>query len=82
MLRGRGRWFGTGKWVARCLRALDPALERRFSAAFEALFARHHAAPLIALAVAELARHGGLLFDGYESQAEESARLAQEPEPG
>jgi Nucleotidyltransferase domain len=81
-LRGRGAWFGTGKWVARCLKALDPALERQFSAAFEALFARHDARPVIALAEAELARHGGLLFDGYESQAETSSRMAEDQEAG
>jgi hypothetical protein len=79
MLRGRGRWFGTGKWVARCLTALDPTLEQAFSAAFEALFARHDAGPVIVLAEAELTRHGGLLFDGYLSEAEESSRLVEAP---
>jgi hypothetical protein len=36
---------------------------------------------VIALAEAELAPHGGLLFDGYESQAEASSRLAEPPAP-
>jgi predicted nucleotidyltransferase len=82
MLRGRGRWAGTAKWIPRYLKALDPALERRFTAAFEALFARADRAPLIALAEAELAPHGGPLFDGYESHADASARLAATPDAG
>jgi hypothetical protein len=82
ILRGRGRWMGTGKWIPRHLKAFDPGLERRFSTAFEALFARCDAGPVIALAEAELAPHGGLLFDGYRSESAESARLAQAPEAG
>lgn len=82
MLRGRGRWAGTGKWIPRHLAAIDPALERRFSDAFEALFARRDPAPMIALAEAELAPHGGLLFEGYRSEAETTARLAGAPEAG
>ena len=82
ILRTRGRWAGTAKWIPRYLRALDPALERRFTAAFEALFAGRDPTPVIALAEAELAPHGGPLFDGYASQAEISARLAEAPEGG
>jgi hypothetical protein len=81
-LRSRGRWAGTAKWIPRYLNALDPALEQRFSSAFEALFARHDPGPVIALAEAELAQHGGLLFEGYRSEAAESARLPAEPEAG
>jgi hypothetical protein len=80
MLRGRGQWMGTAKWIPRYLKALDPALERLFTDAFDALFTRRDAGPLIALAEAELAPHGGLLFDGYESQADASARLVEAPE--
>jgi predicted nucleotidyltransferase len=82
MLRGRGRWMGTGKWIPRHLRALDPALERRFSEAFEALFTRRDPALVIALADAEMAPHGGPLFDGYESSSAEAARLPEAPEAG
>jgi hypothetical protein len=82
MLRSRGRWAGTGKWIPRHLAAVDPALAQRFSAAFEALFARQDAAPLMALAEAELALHGGPLFDGYHSEAAATARLAKAPEAG
>jgi hypothetical protein len=81
ILRGRGAWAATGKWIPRHLKALDPALERNFSAAFEALFARHDAGPLLAFAEGALAPHGGELFEGYESQAADSARLAEHPEP-
>ena len=80
-LRGRGRWAGTAKWIPRYLKALDPALERQFTAAFEALFAGDPA-PAIALAEAELAAHGGLLFDGYLHEAEASARLPEPPDGG
>jgi len=82
MLRGRGRWAGTGKWIPRHLAAIDPALAQRFTAAFETLFARQDPAPLAALAEAELAPHGGLLFEGYQSQAPIAARLAETPEAG
>jgi hypothetical protein len=82
MLRGRGRWAATGKWIPRHLAAIDPALARRFSDAFEALLARRDPAQVIALAEAELAPHGGLLFEGYLSEAEATARLADEPEAG
>ena len=81
MLRTRGRWMGTGKWTPRHLKALDPALERRFSAAFEALFARCDAGPVIALAEAELKACGGLLFEGYRSESPETARLPAAPAP-
>jgi hypothetical protein len=80
VLRSRGRWAGTAKWIPRYLKALDPALERRFTAAFEALFARGDPAPVIALAEAELSPHGGPLFAGYVSHAEISARLAEAPD--
>ncbi len=82
ILRGRGAWAATGKWIPRHLRALDPALERDFTAAFEALFARHDAGPLIAFAEAVMAPHGGPLFEGYESLADELSRLAEDPEAG
>ena len=82
ILRGQGRWMGTGKWIPRHLRALDPALEGRFSAAFQALFARHDPRRVIALAETELAAHGGMLFDGYQVESAETARLPEPPEAG
>ncbi|WP_277964551.1 hypothetical protein [Pseudomonas sp. RIT-To-2] len=63
-LRGRGRWYGTGKWAPRLLAQIDPALAERFDRAFRGLFVSGAAAPVIQLAEEELAPHGGLLFDG------------------
>jgi hypothetical protein len=67
ILRGGDRWAGNGKWIPRTFRAYDPALADRFVAAFEALYAAKDPGPLISLAEATLAPHGGLLFDGHES---------------
>jgi hypothetical protein len=74
ILRARGEWAATAKWIPPRLRAVDPALEAAFSEAFEALFARDDPAPLIAFAEQALAPFGGFLFDGYESRSPESAR--------
>jgi hypothetical protein len=48
--------------------------------AFEALFAHLDPASFIAFAEDQLAPFGGPLFDGYRSDAAESARLAESPE--
>lgn len=63
-LRGRGHWYGSGKWVPRLLARMDPALGQRFDQAFAALFASADRAPVLALAQQELAVHGGRLFEG------------------
>ncbi|MCW0450953.1 nucleotidyltransferase domain-containing protein [Xanthomonas sacchari] len=63
-LRGRGHWYGSGKWVPRLLARMDSALGQRFDQAFAALFANADCAPVLALAQQELAVHGGRLFDG------------------
>ncbi|MFD2646147.1 nucleotidyltransferase domain-containing protein [Pseudomonas japonica] len=63
-LRGRGRWYGTGKWAPRLLSEVDASLADRFDEAFRTLFSEGKAESLIALAEAELAAHGGFLFDG------------------
>ncbi len=63
-LRGRGHWAGNGKWAPRLLAAMDADLARRFEGAFSALFAQGDSGPVIALAEAELAPHGGAFFDG------------------
>jgi hypothetical protein len=57
-LAAAGRWAGTGKWLLRELRELDPALAERW------LGARTDPA---ALAAEVLARAGGALFDGYRA---------------
>lgn len=63
-LRGRGRWYGSGKWAPRLLNAVDPALAAQFDDAFRTLFVSGNAEVLIRLADGELAPHGGFLFDG------------------
>ncbi|MBB6366749.1 hypothetical protein FHR56_001862 [Xanthomonas sacchari] len=63
-LRGRGHWYGSGKWVPRLLARMDPAVGARFEQAFATLFASADCAPVLALAQQELAAHGGRLFDG------------------
>ena len=65
MLRGRGRWNGTGKWVARALAEIDGELADRFDRAFRDLFASGAREAVIALAERELAPHGGFLFEGH-----------------
>lgn len=63
-LRGRGRWYGTGKWAPRLLNEIDQRLAQRFDEAFRALFVSGNAGLVIALAEDELSPHGGMLFDG------------------
>ena len=73
-LRGRGRWNGSGKWVPRLLAAIDEGLSDRFDAAFRALVASGASNAVIALAEAELAPHGGTLFEGDRRTAPISCR--------
>ena len=75
-LRGRGHWNGTGKWAPRLLTKVDAGLGSRFDNAFRALIADGDCGPVIALAYAELAPHGGPLFDGDRRDAPASWRVA------
>ena len=75
-LRGRQRWNGAGKWAPRLLIKIDPELAIRFDSAFRALFTMGDAGPVIMLAEAELAPHGGPLFDGDRRDAPGSWRVA------
>lgn len=74
-LRGRGRWNGAGKWAPRLLTKIDPELAIRFDSAFRALFTEGAAGPVIMLVEAELAPHGGPLFDGDRRDAPGSWRV-------
>lgn len=74
-LRGRSRWYGSGKWAPRLLNEADPALATRFDDAFRALFVSGSAELLIQLAESELAPHGGFLFDGDCRSAPASWRV-------
>lgn len=74
-LRERGRWSDAGKWGPRLLGEFDVNLASRFDSAFKVLFTTGHAGPVIALVEAELAPHGGWLFDGDCRLAPSSWRL-------
>jgi hypothetical protein len=75
ILRSRGQWAHTAKWIPRGLTAFDPKLEAEFSRAFDDLFVRHDPAALIAFTETVLEPFGGPLLEGYESQSPASARL-------
>ena len=76
MLLGRGAWTGRGKWAPRLLLRLDPNLAWRFDDAFRRA-ATGDGAPLLALADAELALHGGHYFAGHKQEAPLEARLTE-----
>jgi hypothetical protein len=69
ILRGNGVWSGAGKWLPREVVAFDSAIGRDFITAFDLLFREGLTAPVLDLAEQVLAPHGGLLFDGYRSDA-------------
>jgi len=73
-LRSIGHWSGTGKAVPRALQRADPALCTRYCRAFERLFQHREAGPVIQLTEELLERQGGLLFDGFRSDAPASWR--------
>jgi hypothetical protein len=69
ILLGRGRWTGCGKWIPRLIEAADADLAQCFEAAFSRLWIDAEPTEVIALLEKELARHGGVLFDGYCREA-------------
>jgi hypothetical protein len=74
-LRTCGRWSAKGKAIPRALsRADDSALGTRYCGAFDSLFRGHDVGPVVQLAEELLKPHGGLLFDGYRSDAPPSWR--------
>lgn len=74
-LRGRGHWNGTGKWAPRLLMNINADLASRFDGAFRMLFTGGDVGPVITLVEAELAPHGGPLFDGDRRDAPSSWRV-------
>ena len=68
--RSRRGWTGTGKALLRRMKKGDPTFARRFSDAFDELFATGQTAPVIALAEEVLAPQGGFLFEGYRRDVE------------
>jgi len=68
-LRSIGHWSARGKAIPRALQRADPTLCTRYCRAFESLFQEGDVGPVIQLTEELLAPHGGLLFDGYRSDA-------------
>jgi predicted nucleotidyltransferase len=68
-LRTHGCWSAKGKSIPRALKRTDADLCVRYGRSFEDLFSRGDARQVIALAEELLGPHGGLLFDGYKSDA-------------
>ena len=73
ILLGRRQWTGKGKWGPRLLHRFDPSLAETASKAF-ADAVRGNKAGLLSLIDQELARHGGVYFDGYRVDAPLDAR--------
>lgn len=74
MLLGHGAWTGRGKWAPRLLLRLKPDLATALDQAFQRAV-EGNVASMLALADAELARHGGQYFAGYKLHAPLEARL-------
>ena len=76
-LRSSGHWSARGKAIPRALQRADPALCTRYCQAFESLFREGSGDYVIQLTENLLKSHGGVLFDGYRSDAPPSWRTAQ-----
>jgi hypothetical protein len=74
VLRGHGRWNGSGKWIARLLNELDAAMAQRFERAFLDLYIKSDARAVLGLADELLEQYGGRLFSGYRSDAPDDWR--------
>jgi predicted nucleotidyltransferase len=68
-LRRQGLWSAEGKAIPRVLQRADPALCTKYSQSFERLFKNSEARDVINLAEELLRDGGGLLFEGYRSDA-------------
>jgi predicted nucleotidyltransferase len=68
-LRRQGLWSAKGKAIPRALQRVDPELCRKYSQSFDALFRLADATAVVDLAVELLGAAGGILFEGYRSDA-------------
>jgi|SRR5581483_4931137 len=68
-LRSHGYWSARGKAIPRALQRADPALCARYCRSFESLFREGDVGHVIQLTEELLKAQGGLLFDGYRSDA-------------
>jgi hypothetical protein len=73
-LRSNGQWSAKGKAIPRALQRANPALCTTFCQSFDQLFRHGDVEAVIHLTEALLESHGGLLFDGYRSDAPSSWR--------
>lgn len=76
VLRGRGSWAASGKWIPRLLAELDAKLASEFDSAFRKLFQSEDVSALLAFTERELARYGGPLFANFRSDAPIEWRIA------
>jgi hypothetical protein len=76
-LRSRGHWSARGKAIPPALQRTDPALSARYCRAFESLFHDGDVGQVIQLTEELLKAHGGVLFDGYRSDAPPGRRTVQ-----
>lgn len=67
--RSHGFWSARGKAIPRHLARRDARLAARYAASVESLFRAGDVTPVIELAEAILEPKGGVLFDGYRSDA-------------
>jgi hypothetical protein len=63
--RTRRSWTGTGKNLVKRMKRADPGFARKFTDAFDDLFATGQGDRVITMAEELLNQHGGLLFEGY-----------------
>lgn len=68
-LRVGGHWSARGKAIPVALRRADAALYARYCASFDSLFRFNEIGPVLRLAEELLLSSGGLLFEGYRSDA-------------
>jgi N-acetylglutamate synthase-like GNAT family acetyltransferase len=70
-LLSNGRWLGSGKQLARSLKAYNPLITQEFFLAFSDL---ENNDAIVKLVVQILNPHGGLLWDGFKSDAPKAFR--------
>jgi predicted nucleotidyltransferase len=76
-LRRIGAWSARGKAIPRALRRADPELCVRYDRSFDRLFKSGDAGAVIQLAEDLLRPAGGLLFEGYKSDAPAAWRKSE-----
>jgi len=68
-LRANRQWSARGKAIPRRLKQVDERLGAELDHGFAEMFSKGDAGPVIDLAKRILAPYGGLLFEGYRSEA-------------